>query len=258
MLAERGLSGAVFAPDQHGGYLEHALPSLRPYIDTRLVLHSAGEYASYQALFEEPARFDVLDREQRFAAVVLTTAYPDFYLGLVRHLAEDPGWHLAFTDGYEVLFLRQGRALALGETPTIAAISAQLVARYGAAPPILAAARLHLARLLVVLGQWQRAEEVLAALDSRPAAQLRARALLAAGRWSAAETLARVLVRDDPRDVGSLIVLAEVALARGDRRLAEGWLRRALAIAPYDAGAQSLLARFEAVVPGPAGPAGKG
>jgi tetratricopeptide (TPR) repeat protein len=247
-LAERGVSGPVFAPDRHGGYLELALPSVQPYIDTRLVLHSADEYAAYLALFEDPARFDALDRRYRFAAVVLTTAYPDLYLGLVRHLAEDPAWHLVYTDGYQVLFLRQGSALALGDPATIAEISNALAARHGASPAssptILATARLHLARLLIVLGQWQRAEEVLAALDSRAAARLRARALLAAGRWSAAETLARILVGDDPRDIRSLTLLAEVALARGAESAAADWLRRALAINPYDTESRALLDRM--------------
>jgi hypothetical protein len=248
-LADSRVCGPVFAPDQHGGYLELSLPSVRPYIDTRLVLHTADEYAAYLALFQEPARFDALDREQRFAAVVLTTAYPDLYLGLVRHLAEDPGWHLVYTDGYEVLFLRAGASLALSDPATIAAISAGLDARYGATPAgvtpaIASTARLHLARLLIVLGQWQRAEEVLAALDSRAAAQLRARALFAAGRLPAAEALARILIADDARDVRSLTLLAEVALARGDRSLAAAWLRRTLAVEPYDVEAQALLDRM--------------
>jgi len=245
VLAERGVSGAVFAPDQHGGYLELALPSLRPYIDTRLVLHTAEEYAAYLALFQDPARFDALDREQRFAAVVLTTAYPDLYLGLVRHLAEDPGWRLAYTDGYEVLFLRAGSSIDLSDPRTIGAITDGLITRFGAAPAILAAARLHLARLLIVLGQWQRAEEVLAALDSRAAAGLRARAWLAAGRLTAAEALARILITDDARDVRTLTLLAEGALARGDRAQAAGWLRRAVSVDPYDAEAESLLERID-------------
>jgi len=251
LLADRGVSGAVFAPDQHGGYLELAVPSVRPYIDTRLVLHTADEYAAYLALFQQPARFDALDRQQRFAAVVLTTAYPDLYLGLVRHVTQYPGWHLAYTDGYEVLFLRAGSSLALDDPATVAEISTELASRYGGlaaniAPEIVATARLHLARLLIVLGQWQRAEEVLAALDSRAAAQLRARAMFAAGRLPAAEALARILVADDARDVRSLTLLVEVALAHGDRPLAATWLRRALAVDPYDAEAQALLERIAA------------
>jgi tetratricopeptide (TPR) repeat protein len=140
--------------------------------------------------------------------------------------------------------MRTGASLALREPTTIAAISAGLAARYAATPAILATARLHLARLLIVLGQWQRAEEVLAALDSRAAAQLRARALLAAGRPPAAEALARILIADDARDVRSLTLLADVALARGDRSLAAAWLRRALAVEPYDVEAQALLDRI--------------
>jgi len=245
LLAERGVTGPVFAPDQHGGYLELALPSVQPYIDTRLVLHTADEYAAYLALLQEPARFDTLDRQVHFAAVILATAYPDLYLGLVRHLAEDPGWRLAYTDGYEVLFLRAGPSLSLGDPATIATITSELDARHRASPEIWATARLHLARLLIVLGQWRRAEEVLAALDSRPAARLRARAWLAAGRLPAAEALARILVTDDPRDVRSLTLLAEIALARGDRSLALTWLRRALSVDPYNAEGQSLLDRVD-------------
>jgi len=79
------------------------------------VLHSAEEYADYLALFDDPARFDALAARENFGAVVLTTAYPDRSLGLIWHLANSTNWRLAYTDGYEVLLLRDGPALALGE-----------------------------------------------------------------------------------------------------------------------------------------------
>jgi len=96
--------GPVFAADQHGGYLSFTVPSLRPYIDTRLVLHTEKEYADYLALFDDPARFDDLAARENFGAVVLPTAYPDRYLGLIWHLVGSAAWRLACTDGYEVLF----------------------------------------------------------------------------------------------------------------------------------------------------------
>jgi hypothetical protein len=243
-LAGMRASGPVFAADQHGGYLSFTVPSLRPYIDTRLVLHTEKEYADYLALFDDPARFDALDARENFGAVVLTTTYPDRYLGLIWHLAGSAAWRLAYTDGYEVLFLREGPGLALGERATVDAILDELAARLGAHAELLEAARLHLARLLIVLGQSRQAEYVLAALDSRPAAQLRARAYFAAGELRAAEALARILLLQDPRDLRSLALLAEVASADGQPGRAGEWLRRALAIGPYDSEARSIAERI--------------
>jgi hypothetical protein len=242
-LAEIRAAGPVFAADQHGGYLRFTVASLRPYIDTRLVLHTEQEYADYLALFDDPARFDALDSKENFGAVVLTTAYPDRYLGLIWHLASSAAWRLAYTDGYEVLLLREGPGLALGERATVDAILDELAARFGGHRELLEAARLHLARLLVVLGQSRQAEYVLAALDSRPAAQLRARAHFAAGEVRAAETLARILLLQDPRDLHSLALLAEIAFADHQPGKAREWLRRALAINPYDPEARSIAER---------------
>ena len=237
-------TGPVFAADQHGGYLRFAVPSLRPYIDTRLVLHTAQEYANYLALFDEPARFDALDAKENFGAVVLTTANPDRTLGLIWHLAGSAAWRLAYTDGYEVLFLRKGPGLALGERATVDDILRELSARFVGHVELHEAARLHLARLLVVLGQSRQAEYVLATLDTRPAAQLRARAHFVAGQLRAAEALARILLLQDPRDVRSLALLANIASAAGQPGAAGEWLRRALAIDPYDAEARAIAERM--------------
>jgi hypothetical protein len=251
-LAELRLAGPVFAPDQHGGYLTFMVPGLLPYLDTRLVLHSGQEYADYLALFAEPARFDALAQATGFRAVVLPTANPDRCLGLIWHLAQSPRWQLAYTDGYEVLFLRNGPALALGERATVAAVLAELAPRYGAQGPLVEAARLHLARLLVLLGRIDRAEEVLVTLDSKAAAELRARAHLVAGEPAAAEALARVLLAQDPRDLRSLCLLAESAAGQGRAEVAKAWLGKALAIDPYDTEARSLLERIATSRPGDA------
>jgi hypothetical protein len=245
-LAELRLAGPVFAPDHHGGYLTFTVPGLLPYLDTRLVLHSAQEYADYLALFAEPARFDALAQATGFRAVVLPTANPDRPLGLIWHLAQSPRWHLAYTDGYEVLFLRDGPALALGERTTVAAVLAELATRFGAQGPLSEAARLHLARLLVLLGRTDRAAEVLATLSSNAAAHLRARAHLVAGEPAAAEALARVLLAQDPRDLRSLCLLAESAAGQGRVEAAKAWLGKALALDPYNAEARSLLERMAA------------
>jgi hypothetical protein len=252
-LAAAGVTGPIFAPDQHGGYVELMLPGATPYIDTRLVLHTGAEYAEYLSLFAEPSAFDSLDAgiarvaPTGFSAVILTTAYPDSYLGLIAHLAASPSWSLAYTDGYEVLFTRGASlpALRLSERSTVEAIGAELDARFGSRPEILAAARLNLARLLVVLGERAGAERVLMALDSRPAVALRARSELAAGELGAAESLGRILVDADARDVHGLTLLGEIAAARGESTRAADWLRRSLALDPYDPEARALAARLE-------------
>lgn len=251
VLAALGASGPIFAPDQHGGFLIFTLPALQPYIDTRLVLHTGEEYADYLSLFEDPARFDALAVEAKFNAVLLTTAYPDLYLGLIRHLAADPAWRLIYTDGYEVLFTRSGTPLALAARPTIDSILNQLAGRFGGRADLHAAARLNLARLLIVLGQFRQAAYVLSSLDSRPAAQLRARAHFATGQLAAAESLARILVGQDPRDVRSLTLLAEIAVASGEPSRAGEWVRRALEIDPYDSEARSVVERIEGSGRGP-------
>jgi tetratricopeptide (TPR) repeat protein len=244
LLVEEGVSGPIFAADQHGGYLTFAVPALRPYIDTRLVLHTGPEYADYLSLFDDPARFDALDARENFNAVVLTTAYPDRYLGLIWHLANSANWRLVATDGSEVLFLRDGAPLALGERGTVDAILQRLAERFAGAAAVHETARLHLARLLVVLGQSRQAEYVLSSLDSRPAAELRARAHFVAGEHPAAQGLAQILLLQDPRDVRSLALLAEIAIAESQPARAGEFLRRALALDPYDPEARSLVDRL--------------
>jgi tetratricopeptide (TPR) repeat protein len=209
------------------------------------VLHTGQEYVDYLSLFDDPARFDALDDREKFNAVVLTTAYPDRYLGLIWHLAGSSHWRLVATDGSEVLFLREGTELALGDRATIDAILQRLAARFTGHAALSEAARLHLARLLVVLGQSRQAEHVLSNLDSRPAAELRARAHFVAGEHRAAEGLAQILLLQDPRDVRSLALLAEIAVAEGQPGRAGQLLRRALAINPYDGESLSIVERLE-------------
>lgn len=245
LLVEKGVAGPIFTADQHGGYLTFAVPALRPYIDTRLVLHTGAEYADYLALFDDPVRFDALDAREKFNAVVLTTAYPDRYLGLIWHLANSANWRLVATDGSEVLFLREGVPLALGERATVDGILQRLAERFAGATAVHETSRLHLARLLVVLGQARQAEYVLSSLDSRPAAELRARVHFVAGEHRAAEGLAQILLQQDPRDVRSLALLAEIAIAESQPARAGEFLRRALALDPYDPEARSLVDRLQ-------------
>lgn len=250
-LLDHQVKGPVFAADQHGGYLSFMAPEIKPYIDTRLVLHTSEEYAGYLALLDQPERFDGLAEREEFRAVVLPTTHPDRYLGLIGHLAHSNTWRLVFTDGYEVLFLREGLGLNLAQPATVDAILGSLSQRFGDEGPLAESARLHLARLLVVLGQSGQAQRVLAGLASRSAAQLRAWAFFVAGDRAGAEALARILVRQDPRDLRSLLLLAECALGRGQAKQAMAWLNQALAVDPYDPEVRALIQRLDGATPSP-------
>lgn len=243
-LAAINARGPIFAPDQHGGFLEWSVPQLRPYLDTRLVLHTAEEYRDYLSVLDDPERFKALDGRVGFRYVLLSTAYPDRYLALLARLAADPDWHLVFTDGYEALFSREGPPLDLGDGKTVAAIASQLRARFHDRPPLLTAAQIHLARTLIVLGHPAAAVDLLATMDARAASQLRARARFAAGEVAAAESLARVLVQQDPSDRGALTLLAEITLATGRNKEALAFVGAALSTAPYDPGARAILSRL--------------
>ncbi len=100
-----GRAGRVFTADHYGGYLTWALyPRYLPFIDTRLVLHTGDEYEEFLGLLDNPERWDEWQRRQQFDHVLVPSAFPDRYLGLIRHLAASPDWRLVFTDGTQVLF----------------------------------------------------------------------------------------------------------------------------------------------------------
>jgi len=245
VLAAREGGGTIFAPDHQGGYLIWTLhPRYRPYLDTRLILRTAAEFSEYLDVVDHPERFDAFQDRHRFDLVVLPTGYPDRYLGLVAHLYRSPGWSLAFTDGSEVLFARDGTpSVDLRDREVTAALLAGLERRF--AGPLLTAARLHLAQLDLLLGHLDEAKFVLAPMNDLGARALRARCFLLAGDLGTAETLARSLLAERPDDVQSLNLLAVIAFSRGDSAGGLAWLRRALQVDPFDGEARALLERVE-------------
>jgi Flp pilus assembly protein TadD len=136
--------------------------------------------------------------------------------------------------------------LPLGERETTEAILRELAGRFARAPRLHEAARLQLARLLVVLERTDEAQHVLSTLSSTTAVQLRARAHFVAGDLAAAEALTLTLVNANDRDVRSLALLAQIAFAGGKPGPGVSWLTRALEVDPHDAEALSLLNRIEA------------
>jgi hypothetical protein len=257
-LARLPGEGALFAADHYGGYLIWQLyPRFRPYIDTRLVLRTAAEYAEYLALADEPERFDAFQQKHGFRYVILPSAFPDRYLALIGHLCHSPDWKLVYTDGSEVLFARSElgkNELAeniwdLGEASTTDRILEGLAARYAGQPELLATARLNLATLQIVVGQGAQAERVLSAMRSDDADALLARARFAAGDLAGARAVAEEQLARDADDVRSLSLLSQIAFTQGDLVNGLSLAQRALRVDPFDAEATSILDRLSEVRP---------
>jgi tetratricopeptide (TPR) repeat protein len=249
-IAARGGAGTIFAADQYGGYLIWRLgPAFKPFMDTRLVLRTADEYAEYLQLADRPETFDAWEAEHRMDYVLLPVGYPERYLGLVAHLYESERWRLISTDGTEVLFARaelgdESAPIDLGARDVVDGLAAALDRRFDA-PAIREAARLQLAALELAVGQPVEAERALAGLAGAAADRVRARCRLAAGDLDGASTLAGRTLASAPDDVGGLGLLAVIEARRGDTTKAVALLRRALEIDPFDAEAGRILAAWE-------------
>jgi hypothetical protein len=245
--------GRLFAADHYGGYLIWAVyPRARPYIDTRLVLRTADEYAEFLGLLDHPERWDAFAARNRFDYVVLPAAYPDRYLGLIQHLYPSPDWRLIYTDGTETLFARSdsGRvALDLGARSTTIAIL-ETVMRRQADALVTAAALLHLARLQLAVGQPDEALFVISKRTTDAQGELlRARCRLVQGHIDEAAAIVAEVQARSPELVASHTLQAIIALGRGRSADALPPLRRALELDPYDAEARALLDRLEASRP---------
>jgi len=250
-LAALPEGGKIFCADHQGGYLIWQLyPRFQPYIDTRLVLRTADEYDAYLRLADEPERFAAFQARHGFAYVVLPVLFPERYQRLIAHLYQSPEWKLLYTDGSEVLFGRRDLTREVTEQPLSEAgdtdrILAELRSRYVGLPKVHAAARISLATLHGVLGQFESARQSLAGLATPEARALSARLHFAAGELDVAQQLAEQGLAGDREDVHSLNLLALIALRRGEANQGLGFLRRALSVRPFDPEATQLLAKLE-------------
>lgn len=249
-IAAAGGQGTIFAADNYGGYLIWALfPEHRPYIDTRLILRTPGEYREYLRVVDEPSLFESFQRRHGFQYVVLPTAYPDRYLGLIAHLYRSPDWKLLYTDGTETLFVTRESsaepARDLARRGTTEQILSEIEREYSASPTLRDAARIQFATLDSALAEFAEAEQALSGITRPEAQALRARCLLARGETQAAREISLELLKANASDVQSLNLLAVSSLERGEVPRAVELLKRALRVDPYDAEATQILASLE-------------
>lgn len=242
-------TGKVFAADNYGGYLIWQLyPRFKPYIDTRLVLRTADEYAEYLRLADEPDRFDGFQTRHGFDYVVLPVSYPDRYQRLIGHLYAHPDWKLLFADGSEVLF---GRRDLTADVPAVDVSqpahleqSLATLTRDVHHEEVRAAAQLGLATLYGAVGQFDQARRTLLTLITPEARALEARILFAQGDLDQAERAAERLLRTEDDEVSSLNLLALIQLERGNASRGLVFLRTALERRPFDPEANQLLAQL--------------
>ena len=239
------LRGRLFNSVRYGGYL--IWKGQRPMIDGRLVLRSAQQFSEHLLLTEEPASFDRYRDVHDVRLVLLPTAYPDRYLGLVRHLYQHPRWTLLYTDGSSTLFAYDSElpAVDLDDSSTVDAIRDELKRRYRSASLVTNRAALHLATLLAEVGALAQARRVLRPQSDSAAQALMARVHFLAGDVAAAERVSQRLLEQDPRDVDSLDLLALIAHEQDDQQKAISLAQRSLQIDPFGRRPRQLLERIQ-------------
>jgi tetratricopeptide (TPR) repeat protein len=244
-------TGKVFAADHYGGYLIWRLyPRFKPYIDTRLVLRTADEYAEYLRLADEPDRFEAFQTRHGFDYVVLPVLFPDRYQRLIAHLHARPEWKLLYADGSEVLFGRRDLTANVPEVDL--STPAHLEQALAAIPheweqytKVGDASKIGLATLYGAVGQFEQARRVLRGMNTSEAQALDARMLFAQGDLVAAERVAERLLHLEHDDVRSLNLLALIAFEKGNTPQGLGFLRTALDRHPFDPEANQLLTQLE-------------
>jgi tetratricopeptide (TPR) repeat protein len=205
------------------------------------VIRTAKQFSDYLLVLDQPGRFAACHRNYDFRAAVLPTT--GRYRKLVRHLYGDPGWSLAYTDGAQALFLPDGSAVPvdLSSEKTIAEIRNELDARYEDNPIVARRAVYHLASLLFLLGQYQRAAEILYAQLSPEARALLARCQYRLGQYDDARGLCLEVLAEKRDDIDCLNLLALIALEEADFARALEQIEKVLRMDPYNPEARQIL-----------------
>lgn len=216
-------------------------PQGRPLARFSGPLPAEGSTTGSLRLAREAGLWRAHDRQERFAAVWLLGDKSD-YAPLARHLGESPDWRLAAVDATGLVFVREPRQTEFPTEP------AQEVARgmWGGAnrSAFLAASALNCLAANAIPESEELSQAALRNSDrSSPVAATRSRVLVSTGDIKQAVNLADRAVALDPRSGNAWQVRAEALLHAGrtDDAYASG--QRAAELAPGDAGTLWLAAR---------------
>lgn len=248
ILKKRPTGGSLFCSVRYGGYLIWALhPKWQPIIDGRLVIRTAKQFSDYLRVLDQPERFSAYHQNYNFKAAVLPTT--GRYRKVIRHLHDDPGWSLAYTDGTQVLFLpRESTApVDLSSAEAVDVILAKINARHESSPRIARRAAYRLASLLFLLGHHSRAEALLSDLPLPEARRLLARCHYRAGRLAEARSLSLEILAKKKDDIDSLNLLALIALEGADFARALELVDKVLLIDPFNPEARQILEGMQAL-----------
>ena len=156
-LKNNPLRGEMFNDIRYGGYLIwQFFPAKKVFIDTRLIIRSPEFFSEYLAVSDHPGLFAQVAEKFDITHAVLPSALFSRHATLIRWLYGSDTWHLEYTDGESVLFVRndvsQRPALDLSNTLTVQKISDSLQAQWSDAPHVRREALRHFSDLLKILG----------------------------------------------------------------------------------------------------------
>ena len=103
------IPGNMFNDIRYGGYLLWRLyPDKKVFIDTRLIIRQPEFFAEYLAISDHPELFEHVAEKFNITHAILPSALFTRHLKLIRRLYKSGEWHLEYTDGASVLFVRNG------------------------------------------------------------------------------------------------------------------------------------------------------
>ena len=246
ILTRHPEGGNLFCSVRYGGYLIWTLyPEWQPIIDGRLVIRSAKQFAGYLRVLDQPERFRAYHDNYNFAAAVLPTT--GRYRRLVRHLHDDPGWSLVYTDGTQVLFMPEAAAMDLSSKETLEEIQTELAARHEDNPVIARRAVYNLASFLFLLGHYRQAAEILYSQFTPRARALLARCQYRLGDFDDARNLSLEVLSKKRDDIDSLNLLALLALQEADYARALELIEKVLRLDPFNQEARQILEGMQGI-----------
>jgi hypothetical protein len=126
-LKQEPVPGEMFNDIRYGGYLIWRLyPDKKVFIDTRLIIRSPRFFTEYLMLCDDPALFPQVARKFNVTQVILPSAIFPLYFKLIKWLYQSDEWHLRYTDGASVLFVKNdasaGPRVNLSDTNSLRAV----------------------------------------------------------------------------------------------------------------------------------------
>ena len=126
-LKQNPVPGEMFNDIRYGGYLIWRFyPGKKVFIDTRLIIRSPRFFAEYLRLCDDPALFSQVAGKFNITQAILPSAIFPLYFKLIKWLYQSREWHLQYTDGASVLFVKNGASVGprvdLSDTNSLKAV----------------------------------------------------------------------------------------------------------------------------------------